>query len=235
MKRQASDLSQRRRAEHDSPNGGCFLGTGQPASGLPRGGTPQSAAWRRQLCFVNPRGEFSPSAPPPCAELQTNCQNSACVFFEMTAAYFQILIIIHGSKPMRFPLFGRASFGPRAGVWSQPVPRTCLTDGLTKPASCRADGRIHFVGVKSSRGAVTLDRTGKKLAWQSHHDLKHQGWFQDVVQTFVYNSLRFTDSSPLFFPVPKIILPAFEKCRERWKVQPSQMIHGFGPEMGLLV
>lgn len=78
MKRQASDLSQQRRGEHDSPNGSCFLSTGQPASGLPRGSTPRSAAWRRQLCFVNPSGKFSPSARP-CRAVDKPCLNSVCL------------------------------------------------------------------------------------------------------------------------------------------------------------
>lgn len=69
------------------------------------------------------------------------------------------------AKPCSFPAFGSTAVGPRAGVWSQPVLNKCIPDGLTKPASRRADGRIDVVGVKSSCGVVTLDRMGEKLAW----------------------------------------------------------------------
>lgn len=78
--------------------------------------------------------------------------------------------------------------------------------------------------MKSSPRVVALGKTGKKL-----DDPKPQGLFQDVVQMFAYNHPKFTDPSPLFFPVSKILLPGFEKCRESWEVQPSQMMHGLGP------
>lgn len=54
-----------------------------------------------------------------------------------------------------------------------------------------------------------LDKMGKKPAWKGHCDPEHHGSFQDVFQTFfsAYHSLRFIDSSPLFFPASKITLP----------------------------
>lgn len=94
MKRQASDLSQQRRGEHDSPNGSCFLSTGQPASGLPRGSTPRSAAWRRQLCFVNLSGKFSPSARP-CRAVDKLCLNSVCLHIFLNTWYSILNINYH--------------------------------------------------------------------------------------------------------------------------------------------
>lgn len=104
-------------------------------------------------------------------------------------------------------------------MWSLPALSKSFLDGIAKPASGRADGRVGLMEYWTEQA--------RNLPGQAAVTLSTKDEDPGVVLAIC---LRFTDS-PVFVPhkVSKPTLPAFEKCRERWGIQPGQVTHGLGP------
>ena len=136
-----------RRAEHGNPNGICLLSAGHPESGLPCGCNLTSTEGSSQPRIRKPSGELSPPAFLHRA-VDKLWQNSTCVLFEM-------LIIIHASKPAQLPaLRARGSVtGQVSGL------RLCWTSGSQLgnwSASCGVEGLISLEW--QNRQEICLER-----------------------------------------------------------------------------
>lgn len=144
--------------------------------------------------FGNLRGKSFPPASPQ--DLQTKWARTPV--FKYPFSLSQALLPLGGA---------------RAGVWSLPTLNKWFPDGIAKPA-CRADGRTGLTG--------TLDRTDKKPACSGCCDPQHQGWGSGICSRHLSGVHWFP--SPLFPTIFKTILSAFEKFRERWRIQPRQWV-----------